>query len=419
MTTSLDSLTCRGMRDRLPDEMERFRRVEHVFRSTCESWGFREIRTPVIEHLHLFTSAGTLSPQLLGRVYSFLDWDGWSGERVVLRPDATIPAARVYREHSQGGIGKLCYVENIFRFAAGDEPREIWQCGAELIGDTWPLGDVEVIAVARNALVKLGFADVLVRLSHTGVVRALLATAGYTADEQLALYDRILGGDLTFLGEVEQRLPQLSAPLQPLFELANGQAGYLENLRSVFGAAVPAMLGPLDELSVVARTLQSSRCAFELDLTMVRDFEYYSGPVFHLYAGGHELAGGGRYDHLVTGPHGDVLPACGFAIAMDRVVALLSEAAADRDLRTVQVRPVAAEPDEMALALMVAAELQENGFCAELTAPDRSPACRWRLTVDPHAGGSRYRLEDCSRGTELGAGSMAQVLSVLGRSRQR
>ena len=54
---------------------------------------------PLIEPLHLFTSAGTLSPQTLDRVYSFLDWDGWSGERVVLRPDSTIPAARLYAEH--------------------------------------------------------------------------------------------------------------------------------------------------------------------------------------------------------------------------------------------------------------------------------------------------------------------------------
>src|SRR5215471_20613621 len=98
MTLAEESLRCPGMHDWGPREMERFRRIEQVFRQICSLWGFDEIRTPVIEHLHLFTSAGTLSPQMLGRVYSFLDWDGWSGERVVLRPDATIPAARLYWE---------------------------------------------------------------------------------------------------------------------------------------------------------------------------------------------------------------------------------------------------------------------------------------------------------------------------------
>ncbi len=66
---------CRGMRDLLPDVMRRFRRVEEAFRTACLSWAYEQIRTPVLEHLHLFTTAGTLSPQMLGRVYSFLDWD--------------------------------------------------------------------------------------------------------------------------------------------------------------------------------------------------------------------------------------------------------------------------------------------------------------------------------------------------------
>src|SRR5205814_3207686 len=132
-----ESLRCRGMRDLLPADMLRFRYIERAFREEMLAWGYDEIRTPTIERLHLFTSAGTLSPQLLDRVYSFLDWDGWSGERVVLRPDATIPVARLYRESLERDTAKLAYVTNIFRFSQDDEPREVWQCGAELIGDTW------------------------------------------------------------------------------------------------------------------------------------------------------------------------------------------------------------------------------------------------------------------------------------------
>src|SRR6266567_6504302 len=145
-----DSMRPPGMRDMLPADMERFRLIESAFRNACLGWGYGEVRTPTIEHLHLFTSAGTLSPQMLGRVYSFLDWDGWSGERVVLRPDATIPAARLYWERYRGQIAKFFYVENIFRFAPSEERREIWQCGAELIGESWPLGDLEVIDLVRG-----------------------------------------------------------------------------------------------------------------------------------------------------------------------------------------------------------------------------------------------------------------------------
>src|SRR5579885_894233 len=120
MTFAPETLLCRGMRDLLPDELARIRRLESAFRAVCAAWGYREVRTPTLEHLYLFTSSGTLSPQLLGRVYSFLDWDGWTGERVVLRPDATIPVARFYREVLGSGIAKLAYVANIFRFVEGD-----------------------------------------------------------------------------------------------------------------------------------------------------------------------------------------------------------------------------------------------------------------------------------------------------------
>src|SRR3990172_7112679 len=103
-----DSMRCQGMRDMLPADMERFRRIEAAFRAACLGWGYGGVRTPTIEPLPLFPSAGTLSPQMLERVYSFLDWDGWSGERVVLRPDSTIPSARLYIEYiSGGGVAKL------------------------------------------------------------------------------------------------------------------------------------------------------------------------------------------------------------------------------------------------------------------------------------------------------------------------
>jgi len=90
------------MRDLLPADMVKFRRVEEVFRRCSSRWGYDEVRTPTLEYIHLFTAVGTLTPGMLGRVYSFLDWDGWSGERVVLRPEGTIPIARLYTENLPG-----------------------------------------------------------------------------------------------------------------------------------------------------------------------------------------------------------------------------------------------------------------------------------------------------------------------------
>jgi histidyl-tRNA synthetase len=401
------------MRDLDPDQMTRFRRVEEAFRTTCSSWGYREIRTPVIEHLHLFTSAGTLSPQMLGRVYSFLDWDGWSGERVVLRPDATIPAARLYWEQFGGEIAKLFYVENIFRFAASDDQREVWQCGAELFGDSWPLGDLEVIAVVLGVLHRLGLTDLRFRLSHTGVVRAILATAGYTAEEQLSLYDRMLDGDLSVFSEIEQRLPQLGAPLGLLIDLAGGQAGALENLRSAFAAPVPLMQQPLDELSAVAAALDSAGCSYELDLTTVRDFEYYTGPVFRVSVDGQNVGSGGRYDGLVAAQHGRSVPACGFALFVDPLTELLAGNGAAAPAPLVQVRPAGSSARALAMALTASVELHQRGFASELVVADRGAQHRWQLTVDPDSAESSYRLADRTSGTFTDAGSVEQIVALL------
>ncbi len=127
-----DGLRSRGMRDLGPEEMRRFRAIERTFLEVTGAAGYREIRTPTIEPLHLYTASGALSPQLLDRVYSFLDWDGWSGERVVLRPDATVAVARWFAERrsSDGGASegaaRLSYVQPAYRFVTGDGDREIW-----------------------------------------------------------------------------------------------------------------------------------------------------------------------------------------------------------------------------------------------------------------------------------------------------
>ena len=100
----------KGNRDLSPGEMKTFRLIEGIFRECCLKWGYQEVRTPTIEYLHLFTSAGTLTPSMLGKVYSFLDWDGWSGERVVLKPDGTIPIARFYVDNMEKmELAKLLY----------------------------------------------------------------------------------------------------------------------------------------------------------------------------------------------------------------------------------------------------------------------------------------------------------------------
>ncbi len=327
MTDGIESLRCPGMRDLLPEKTALYRRAEEGFGRVCAAWGYSEIRTPAIEFLHLFTAAGTLSPQMLGRVYSFLDWDGWSGERVVLRPDVTIPTVRLYVENVGGGRpARFFYVQNVFRFSGGDESREDWQCGVELIGNPSPTGDIELILLGKAVLESLGVGDVEVGLSHAGLVRAVLAETGLEPEEQASRYDSLLDGDLTVLQEIEARLPELRAPLHLLFETEGGAGDYLANLREAFAAGIPAMTDALDELAVVSKTLERLGCKHAIQTTLVRNFEYYTGPVFEFRAGGRRMGSGGRYDGLIALVGGESVPASGFALSLAEIASHLDVA---------------------------------------------------------------------------------------------
>lgn len=356
----------RGMRDLLPDEMDRVRAVEGAFASACRAWGYREIRTPVIEPLHLFTSAGTLSPQTLDRVYSFLDWDGWSGERVVLRPDSTIPAARLYAERLDGGrVAKLFYRQNVFRFTDDGSSREEWQCGVELMGDTGAQGDVELVLLALEALRPLVSDDVIVRLSHARIVRAVLAAAGMTPDGQSAAYDRLLDGDMSVVDEVEARVPQLNAPLRMLFEIEGAGSGYVANLRGSLTEAIPALAAALDELAFVVAALEARGVSPRINAVLARSFEYYSGIVMRLEVDGTRIATGGRYDELIGLVGGKHVPASGFALYVSPIIELLASESHAAASGTIVVQADGTGAALLASAYETAQRLREAGLRAE------------------------------------------------------
>lgn len=325
--SSNDDLRARGMRDLGPDQMRRFRQTERIFLDTMSAHGFDEIRTPTIEPLHLFTASGALSPQLLDRVYSFLDWDGWSGERVVLRPDATVPAARWYAQHANNGAAaRLCYVQSVYRFepeaaSADAGGRQLWQCGAELFGAGAPDADAEIMLLAAEFVRALGRRELHFEVSHAGLIRAVLAAAGLDPAEQLAAYDRLLDGDDTLAAERTARNGAAQDALRVLQGVDGTGVGYVANLRAAL-ADVPAAAPPLDELEAVAQRLAAAGYAFRLRPGTARNFEYYTGVTFRLSADGQEAAAGGRYDGLVRAIGDGDVPAVGFGADLLRLAGI-------------------------------------------------------------------------------------------------
>ena len=316
-----DGLRSRGMRDLGPEAMRRFRAVERSFLEVTGSRGYQEIRTPSIEPLHLFTATGALSPQLLDRVYSFLDWDGWSGERVVLRPDGTVPAARWYEQRWQTAEpARLCYVQPVYRFVPGDGEREQWQVGVELFGLAAPEADAELLLLARELLEALGLPAVTFELSHAGLVRAVLEAAGLDAAAQAEAYDALLAGEEPAAVALS---PASAASALTLLSSVDGVgAGYFENLRAALLPLAPGSAEGIDQLAAAAGALDAAGVAYRVVPGTARNFEYYTGLTFRVRSGDVECVSGGRYDGLGEAIGGKPVPASGFGADVLRLADL-------------------------------------------------------------------------------------------------
>ncbi|HJP40320.1 MAG TPA: ATP phosphoribosyltransferase regulatory subunit [Dehalococcoidia bacterium] len=360
MTTSepIPFRRSRGMRDQLPSAMRTFRRVEDAFRDAAGHWGYEEIRTPTLETYSLFTVAGGLTPEALSRVYTFLDWDGWSGERIVVRPDSTIPVARAAVEAGMPIPARLSYVQSRFLFAE-NEDAEQWQCGLEFLGAPEITGDVEVATVGCDFLSALGLEPVL-RLSHVGVTHAAAALVG--------------GGEAPAdLREVRSALSPDSPALAFIDAALNPtQGGRLaRNLRSLAENSIPEVLPALDDLDRVASALVESGRRVVIDLSMPHDFEYYTGVVLEFEIGDIRVGSGGRY---APGWSGLTSTACGVALGVSPITMALGVRVPAEPVVSV----VADTPEDYGRAVKLASALHRSGINASL---DSSPGGPFAVRV--------------------------------------
>jgi histidyl-tRNA synthetase len=233
------------------------------------------------------------------------------------------------------------------------------------------------VLLAREVLGRLGV-EADLRLSHPGLVRAVLARAGLDASEQLALYDRILDGDDSALPELQGLLPDVGASLEMLLGIEGEGRAYLSNVRSAFLNSVPEMEAPLDELAVVAGALEELGCRILISAAMVRNFEYYTGPAFQLEVAGRRVGGGGRYDALVSLIGDRPAPASGFALEAGLLAGLLQDGEPRLRLpATVVAR--ATDSGSLASSFRLAAALRERGLAVQ-------------VAESPPAGGPRVEV---------------------------
>ena len=304
-----------GMKDIDPLEMIEFRRVEEIFLSLTRSHDYQEIRTPTIEPLHLYTATRVLSPQLLHRVYSFLDWDGWSGERVVLRPDSTVPAARLFAESEQE-ISRLCYVQPVYRFSTDEQPRELWQCGVELFGIPAVQADVELLTILLELLQKVGVDRdrYHIDISHAGLIQLILSYTGMTLEDQRHLYEVILTGETLSREDFSINDDAVFSSLELLSQIKGESPDYVLNLQSLLKNSSSEIEQSVIELRAASKILSDSGVNFNILPGTTANFDYYTGVTFRVVIQDIECVSGGRYDLLTKSLGAQQSPASGFAV---------------------------------------------------------------------------------------------------------
>jgi ATP phosphoribosyltransferase regulatory subunit len=317
-----------GTRDVLPDEMRELRAMTDRVRAVFERAGYGEVYTPALEYEETFAREDrqpTRSATWANRpAYRMFDEQG---NVLVLRPDTTIPIARLVATryaHAEPPF-RFCYFAHAYRGVPPQrgQSRELLQAGVELIGAAAPEGTAEVLGVLCAALDAAGLETYRVVLGDASLYPELLASFGVPDGARERILTALAGGD--FVG-VEREIGELGLPPEaselllrvPRIrggpEVLAGLSGQLE--RAAAGMrAVHERLAP----GVAERLI--------FDLGLVRSLGYYTGAVFQVYdpAYGVPIGGGGRYDELL-GAFGRPLPAVGFALNVERLhIALTGE----------------------------------------------------------------------------------------------
>ena len=336
----------KGMNDVLPDEVGRWQRIERAYARTMSLHGFREVRTPYVEHTPLFVRAiGEVTDIVEKEMYSFER----HGEALTLRPEGTAGAARAYVEHSvhaREPVSRWWYMGPMFR---GERPargryRQFSQVGAEIFGDEGPGSDAEMIDMLVGFLNEIQVPGVEVFVNSLGgretrgkyrealVEHLTPKAASLSADSQR----RLLTNPLRILDSKDERDQEAVRDAPTMLEVLDaGDREHFEKLR----AALDALGTP-----------------YTVDPRLVRGLDYYTRTLFEIkgahdkLGAGSTLLGGGRYDFMVADLGGPQIPAIGFAAGLERLL-IASEAPVTEAPVDAVVMPLGQAAMEAALVL--------------------------------------------------------------------
>jgi len=356
----------KGMNDILPETISTWQFIEANAHRIFKSFGFSEIRVPVVEKTELFCrSIGEATDIVEKEMYTFNDR---SDNSLTLRPEGTAPVMRSLIQHklyNADPIQKLYYSGPMFRYERPQKGRyrQFHQIGAEVIGADDPKIDAQVLAMLSHFFTEIGINDVELQINSLGCPEC----RPDFRDELTAF--------------LKKRLDQLCDDCR---------RRYTANPLRVLDCKVPGckdatidapdMLDQLcavcnDHFTAVKNHLDQIDVAYSINPRMVRGLDYYTKTTFEMITGNlgsqNAVAAGGRYDGLIKALGGPELPGIGFAMGVERLALLLQGSSTISD-DVPQLFIAALGAPAIAEGFCILTELQRKGICAEMDYHGRS-----------------------------------------------
>jgi len=355
MSNALQAI--RGMNDILPDEAQLWLWFEDTVREWLEAYGYRNIRMPLVEPTALFRRAiGEVTDIVEKEMYSFED--SLNGDHLTLRPEGTASCVRAVLQHNllYNAPQRLWYSGPMFRHERPQKGRyrQFHQIGVEAMGFAGPDIDAEQIVMCARLWRKLGIKDVSLQLNTLGDS----ASRNRHRDKLIAYFEHHKDA---LDADAQRRL--YSNPLR-ILDTKNPA------MQELVGNA-PKLMEELEEdalkhFEAVQAILRQQGIAYEINPRLVRGLDYYNRTVFEwvttrLGAQG-TICAGGRYDGLIEQIGGKPAPAMGFAMGVERLLALLQEDGMNAPAAPLDVYVVHQGELAQALAWRAAETLREGGL---------------------------------------------------------
>lgn len=324
----------KGTRDFLPDQMVKRNFVITIIKQIFEKYGFEPLETPTLELWE--TLAGKYGEEGDRLTYRFID----RGDREVgLRYDLTVPLSRVIAMYPQiSKPFKRYQIQPVWR---ADKPqkgrfREFYQCDIDIIGSASMLAEAEILATMYEILIKLGFHNFILKINSRKILKGITEISQINPDKEIELaraLDKLdkIGPDGVIKELIDQGIERKKAEnVITTLSMSGTNKKRLSQTREFLKNSKSGLAG-IQEIQDILYYLQLYQIQEEnllFDLNLARGLDYYTGPIFEIVVSEPKIgsiAGGGRYDKLISLFTNQEQPATGCSIGFERIITIMDE----------------------------------------------------------------------------------------------